>query len=92
MSAERSLRGLSDTELQAMVTAFERALFAGTSSHRDVVALIEAEHEIMRREAKRARRTVHEERRARTLSGAEAGGWLAVEHGARPSSGTGREF
>jgi len=74
-----------------MVTAFERALFAGTSSHQDVLALIEAEREIMRREAKRARRTVHEERRARTRSGVEAGGWLAVERSAQPSSGAGRE-
>lgn len=72
----RSMKRFSDTELQAMVTRYERAVFAGISSHRDVVKLIAAEREILRREAKRVKRTVREERRARTAS--SSGGWLAV--------------
>ncbi len=70
------MKRCSDTELEAMVTRYERALFAGTSSHRDVVKLIAAEREILRREAKRVKHTVHEERRARTVSSGE--GWLSV--------------
>lgn len=72
----RPLRGHSDTQLEALVVRLERALFAGVSSHRDVVLLVEAEHELGLRERKRVRSTVDEERRARTLSG-EAG-WLSV--------------
>ncbi len=72
----RSIKRFSDTELQAMVTRYERALFAGTSTHRDVVKLIAAERELLRREAKRMRQTVREERSARTASSSE--GWLAV--------------
>ena len=71
------MKRCSDTELEAMVTRYERALFAGTSSHRDVVKLIAAEQEILRREAKRVKQTVHEERRARTVSSSE--GWLSVK-------------
>lgn len=71
----RSIRRYSDTELEAMVTRYERALFAGTSTHRDLVKLIAAEREILRREAKRVRRTVHAERSARTAS---ADAWLTV--------------
>jgi len=73
---DRPLRGHSDTHLQAMVARLERALFAGTSSHRDVGALVEAEREIRYREQKRLRATVSEERRARSQS-AEAG-WLSL--------------
>lgn len=73
----RSIKRFSDTELQAMVTRYERALFAGTSTHRDVVKLIAAERELLRREAKRTRQTVREERSARTASSSE--GWLAVK-------------
>jgi archaeosine-15-forming tRNA-guanine transglycosylase len=70
------MKRCSDTELQAMITRYERAVFAGTSSHRDVVKLIAAEREILRREAKRVKQTVHEERRARTASSSE--GWLSI--------------
>lgn len=59
-----------------MVTRLERALFAGTSTHRDLVMLIEAEREILRREADRVRKTVQEERSARSASSSE--GWLAA--------------
>ncbi|MEJ2667746.1 MAG: hypothetical protein P8Z81_11720 [Deinococcales bacterium] len=71
----RSIKRFSDTELQAMVTRYERAVFAGTSTHRDLVKLIAAEREILRREAKRVRKTVHAERSARTAS---ADAWLSV--------------
>lgn len=71
------MKRFSDTELQALVTRYERAVFAGISSHRDVVKLIAAEREILRREAKRVRQTVHEERSARTASSGET--WLAVK-------------
>jgi len=74
------MKRFSDTELQALITRYERAVFAGTSSHRDVVKLIAAEREILRREKKRVRQTVHEERQARTASSSEV--WLAVEAGA----------
>lgn len=80
----RTMKRFSDTELQAMVTRYERAVFAGTSSHRDVVKLIAAEREILRREAKRVRQTVHAERRARTASSSE--GWLAVKTGSDAKS------
>lgn len=70
------MKRFSVTELEAMVTRYERSLFAGTSSHRDLVKLIAAEREILRRESKRVKQTVHEERRARTASSSE--GWLSV--------------
>jgi len=70
------MKSFSDTELRAMVSRYERAVFAGISTHRDVVRLIAAEREILRREAKRVRKTMHEERAARTASSSE--GWLAV--------------
>ncbi len=73
---DRPLRAHTATQLEALVTRLERALFAGTSTHRDVVVLVEAEREISYREAKRMRQTVVEERRARTLSGES--GWLSV--------------
>ncbi len=77
------MKRFSDTELQALVTRYERALFAGTSSHRDIVKLIAAEREILRREKKRVRQTVHEERAARTASSSEV--WLAVKPGVDPT-------
>ena len=80
--ASRSIKRFSDTELEALVTRYERAVFAGTSSHRDVVKLIAAEREILRREKSRVRKTVHEERDARTVSSDEV--WLAVAAGGRP--------
>lgn len=76
------MKRCSDTELQAMITRYERAVFAGTSSHRDVVKLIAAEREILRREAKRVKQTVREERRARTVTSSE--GWLSVTPEAGP--------
>lgn len=78
----RTLRRCSDTELEAMVTRYERALFAGTSTHRDVIKLIAAEREILRREAKRVRQTVREERTARTASSSD--GWLSTGPRAKP--------
>jgi len=72
----KSIKSFSDTELRAMVSRYERAVFAGISTHKDVLKLIAAEREILRREAKRVKETVHEERNARTATSSE--GWLAV--------------
>lgn len=72
----RSLKRCSDAELHALVTRFERAVFAGTSTHRDVVELVAAEQEMLRRETTRVRRTLHEE--GRSLSGEGSADWLTV--------------
>lgn len=84
----RPYRHTPDVELEALVARAERALFAGTSGHADMVRLIEAERELGYREAKRLRRTVVEERRARTLSGSEAGGWLSLRPSGPPAPPT----
>lgn len=84
----RPYRHLSDVELEALMARTERALFAGTSGHADMVRLIEAERELGYREAKRVRRTVVEERRARTLSGGDAGGWLSLGTGSPAGDAT----
>lgn len=78
---DRPFKRCSDTELEAFVTGYERVLQAGTSSHADLVALVEAEREIMYRGAKALRRTVHEERQARTVSSATSEGWLTIGSG-----------
>lgn len=41
---------LTNRELQEQVMRLERTIFAGTSSHRDVVVLIDCERELRRRE------------------------------------------
>lgn len=78
---DRTFKRCSDTELEAFVTRYERVLQAGISTHADLVALVEVEREIMYREAKTLRRTVHEERQARTVSNATSEGWLSVGSG-----------
>ena len=75
---DRPFKRCSDTELEAFVTRVERVLQAGTSTHADLVELVDAEGEIMYREAKALRRTVHEERHARTVSNATSEGWLSI--------------
>ncbi len=78
---DRPFKRNSDTELDTLVRRCERTLQAGTSSHADMVSLVEAEREIMYREAKKLRQTMHEERQARTLSSGASGtggNWLAV--------------
>lgn len=49
MATAPSLRDLPTSQLEAIVHARERSVFAGTSSHDDVVLLIDAEQELMRR-------------------------------------------
>lgn len=83
----RPFKRCSDTELQAYVSTYERALQAGISTHADLVALVDAEREIMYREAKALRRTVHEERQARTVSNASTEGWLSIATGPAASAG-----
>ena len=63
------------TELEGIVQRCEAALFAGTSSHRDVVLLVEAEREILRRAQRHFEASVRESRTSRSsLSGASGGG------------------
>ena len=50
------------TELESIVRHCEAALFAGTSSHRDVVLLVDAEREILRRSRRHFEASVRDSR------------------------------
>ena len=72
MTRTEDYTALSAGELEALVARCEGALFAGTSSHEDVVTLIDAEAELGRREKeafKRLQRTGSQLRASRTGTG-----------------------
>ncbi len=52
------IRQKSRTELKALVAASERALLAGTSTEQDMINLIEAEKELLRREHRETKRSI----------------------------------
>lgn len=56
-------------ELHGIVRRCESAIFAGTSSHHDLVALIAAEQEILRRERAGARAATGHSRSRPTITG-----------------------
>ena len=63
------------TELEGIVRRCEAALFAGTSSHRDVVLLVDAEREILRRAQRHFEASVRESRASKaSMSGTVGGG------------------
>lgn len=63
------------TELEGIVRQCESAVLAGTSSHRDVVVLIDAEREIQRRQRTRDLASVTESRASHaTRSSSSTGG------------------
>ena len=64
------------TELEGIVRRCEAALFAGTSSHRDVVLLVDAEREIVRRAQRHFEASVRESRASMASISATADGGL----------------
>lgn len=71
------LRNLSTHELRRVVNRCEARLFAGTSSHQDVLLLIEGEAELRRREART--KEARQERGAVGGSGAQRVGGEPLE-------------
>lgn len=63
-------------ELEGIVHRCEAKLQAGTSSHADVVRLIEAEREILRREQQRSNASIRTTRTSRTGRSTGGGGPL----------------
>ena len=53
---------LSADGLEALITRCEGSIFMGTSTHQDIVVLIDAEAEVQRREQASFRRALHTER------------------------------
>ena len=63
------------SELEGIVQRCEAALFAGTSSHRDVVLLVDAEREILRRAQRHFEASVRQSRTTNaSISGTSGGG------------------
>ena len=63
---QEDLGALSAFELEALIARCEGAIFVGTSTHQDIVTLIDAEAEVQRRESEFFKRTLHTERRRET--------------------------
>ncbi len=64
-SAHKRLGDLPNEKLEAIVQRCERAIFAGTSTHHDVVVLIESEQELLRRQRLQLKQTLRQEARLR---------------------------
>lgn len=65
---------LSLNELEGIVHRCEAALFAGTSSHKDVVQLVDAEREIQRRQRRHLEEATKDSR-ASGSGATDSGGW-----------------
>ncbi len=66
VTIQEDLGAFSAFELEALIARCEGAIFAGISSHQDVVTLVDAEAELQRREREAFRHSQRTEKQLRT--------------------------